>query len=288
MFRQNRNTKLSLATEPQDPRKTGIARLVKLISILEGCSQSPSLGDYNCNTLPGSFLPGWEKTSLAMALRLLLLSTHQMEQCLTWTRVALITHYTGRGDEGMLIVGGHFGPLTNISTKDDFQNPPGGNKDIYPHATLDSGTNVNTYEADTILEQQGYVRLVNSGVTATPVSIAIAFLKAWIWSRPQGHELRDKQIALAVRAINIMRIEGTPQPNECLNIYENARTIRLHVNRNEVRKASHSIPSVGAFVCDGNAIDAASTVAPLQQQEKSHYVQSRCDSWGRAHPDWHC
>eukprot|EP00972_Heterocapsa_arctica_P075626 11156495-Heterocapsa_arctica.AAC.1 len=41
------------------------------------------------------------------------------------SRLSLITHHAGRSDEGMTLVGGHFEPLTNISTKEDFLNPPG-------------------------------------------------------------------------------------------------------------------------------------------------------------------
>eukprot|EP00972_Heterocapsa_arctica_P030871 4542388-Heterocapsa_arctica.AAC.1 len=68
-------------------------------------------------------------------------------------RLSLVTHDAGTGDEAMTLVGGHVEPPTNISTKEDFLNPPGGNKDIYPHATLDSC------------------------VVAAPGSIATAFLK---------------------------------------------------------------------------------------------------------------
>eukprot|EP00972_Heterocapsa_arctica_P071711 10593144-Heterocapsa_arctica.AAC.1 len=57
------------------------------------------------------------------------------------------------------------------------RNPPGGNQDIYPRATLDSGTDVNTYGIYSILEQQGYFILINSGGTAAPSSIVTAFLR---------------------------------------------------------------------------------------------------------------
>eukprot|EP00972_Heterocapsa_arctica_P115045 16445719-Heterocapsa_arctica.AAC.1 len=73
------------------------------------------------------------------------------------SRLALIAHYVGKSDEGMTLVGGQFEPLTNVSIKENFLNPPGGNKLIHPHAALDSCAEFRTYKADSILERQGYV-----------------------------------------------------------------------------------------------------------------------------------
>eukprot|EP00972_Heterocapsa_arctica_P051426 7564936-Heterocapsa_arctica.AAC.1 len=68
----------------------------------------------------------------------------------------------------MTIVGSQFEPLSNIYSKEDFLNYSGGNKDSYPHTTLDLG------------------------VTADSGFIATVFFKAWMWSRPRVDKLSDK------------------------------------------------------------------------------------------------
>eukprot|EP00972_Heterocapsa_arctica_P092304 13612365-Heterocapsa_arctica.AAC.2 len=163
------------------------------------------------------------------------------------SRVAFVTHYTGRRQEGMSIVGGHFEPLTNIKTGDDFRHPPGGDKSVFPHALQDAGPTIQTCEADTFLFSQGFIRLNNSGTKVCPISVATAFLKSWTWTKPNGHESEDDMLATATRSVTIIESTNTLELNQCINIMKNARKTWFHENISEVRGETRSVPAVGIF-----------------------------------------